>query len=376
VTHQTQAELLERSDALHTRVQQYIQRCRYDAKEFESLALEIACFQAQANPGYARLAQASGSRLNRVGELPAVPVQAFRYARVATYPPEFDLVRFVTSGTTGAQRGTHAMRRTDTYRAAAITWGRQALLPQGRRRAVVVALMPAQAPSSSLGYMAQMFMDEFGPTDEPANGFFAPSPGWLLTDQGVDVASLEAQLQRARRLNLPLLVLATALALSHLLDALGNTPLSVWPDTVIMPTGGFKGKARQLSAADLQARVAHAFGVDENRVVSEYGMTELSSQLYEGRRPGAQLQSEPGCYLAPPWLHVCPVDPLTLEPVADGSSGVARFVDLANVDSAVCVVTEDVIARRGPGLELLGRLRAAPARGCSLSAEEFFSRSG
>jgi hypothetical protein len=68
---------------------------------------------------------------------------------------------------------------------------------------------------------------------------------------------------------------------------------------------------------------------------------------------------------------VTAVDPATLAPVPDGEVGLARFVDLANVDSAVAVVTRDQIRRCGAGIELLGRQPGAEPRGCSLAIEAF-----
>ena len=91
-------------------------------------------------------------------------------------------------------------------------------------------------------------------------------------------------------------------------------------------------------------------------------MTELTSQLYEA--PG-----NPGIYLEPAWLRVIPVDPATLAPVSAGEIGIARIVDLGNVDSAVVVVAEDLVRRSGPGIELAGRRSGAPPRGCSLALE-------
>ncbi len=159
----------------------------------------------------------------------------------------------------------------------------------------------------------------------------------------------------------PLLVLATSFALVLLLDALGDATLAAPKRTTVMQTGGFKGKTRKVPAAELRRKTARAFGIPEAQVIGEYGMTELTSQLYE---------ADPGVYLAPPWLSVTPVDAATLLPVPDGESGIARFVDLGNVDSAVAIVTQDVIRRRAGGIELLGRRRGAPLRGCSLATEE------
>jgi hypothetical protein len=165
-------------------------------------------------------------------------------------------------------------------------------------------------------------------------------------------------------------VLATGFALVLLLDALAGRRIETPPGTAVMPTGGFKGRTRDIGAEELAVGVAAALGVERSRVVGEYGMTELSSQLYEGTLPGGALHAAPGVFLPPPWLRVAPVDPITLEPVPEGEPGLARFVDLANVDSAVAIVTLDRVERAGAGIRLLGRAPGAPARGCSLAVEE------
>jgi hypothetical protein len=141
-------------------------------------------------------------------------------------------------------------------------------------------------------------------------------------------------------------------------------------------TGGFKGRTREVPADQLRARIEELLGPE--RIVGEFGMTELSSQLYEGSSSGAALESAVanaprGTYLAPPWLSVRALDPTTLEPVEPGQPGLAGFIDLANVDSAVYVVTQDLIREEGGGVRLLGRMPRAPMRGCSLAAEAIWS---
>ena len=112
--------------------------------------------------------------------------------------------------------------------------------------------------------------------------------------------------------------------------------------------------------------VARAFCVDERAIVGEYGMTELSSQFWEMTwRDGAR-----DVWVEPPWARVVPVDPETLAPVADGEIGIARIEDLANVDSAVAIVTADHVRRVPGGFELLGRRAGATPRGCSIATEE------
>ena len=130
-------------------------------------------------------------------------------------------------------------------------------------------------------------------------------------------------------------------------------------------------------ASEQPRGVAEAFGIAPSHVVSEYGMTELTSQLYEATLPGSALEAErhgrPGVYCEPPWLRVIPVDPVSLEPVATGEVGLGRIVDLGNVDSAVAIQTQDRVRRVAGGIELLGRVPGATPRGCSLAIEEFLA---
>jgi hypothetical protein len=206
----------------------------------------------------------------------------------------------------------------------------------------------------------------------------APSPAyserWLASAGGIDRGRLELAIELAHDRGQRLMILATSFALLFLLDSLGDRQLVIPESTVVMQTGGYKGKTRELEPAALRARIARGFGIPPAQVVSEYGMTELTSQLYEGVLPGSPLRGEPGVYLPPRWLQVDPVDPVTLEPVPDGEVGIARFVDLGNVDSAVSVVTQDLVRRQSGGIELLGRRPGAKPRGCSLALEALVTR--
>jgi len=125
---------------------------------------------------------------------------------------------------------------------------------------------------------------------------------------------------------------------------------------------------REVPADELRASMARAFQIDERAIVAEYGMTELTSQFYEATLvdPGARH----GEYVEPPWAKVVPVHPETLAPVADGEIGIARIVDLMNVDSAVVVLAADRVRRTVRGFELLGRAPGAPPRGCSIAIDE------
>jgi hypothetical protein len=301
-----------------------------------------------------------------VEQIPAVPTEAFRVTRVAVHPAERDEVRFLTSGTTGPP-GVHSLRTTRTYRELALRSGQTALTSAWRGRAVVVALAPAPGDpvTSSLGFMLRTFMEVFDGRAlrvDPDGARFdgSSSARWLAGPGGIDVDGLVRAAGVARRRHEPLLILATSFALVVLLDALGDTRIATPRRTVLMQTGGYKGRTRTVEPAALRAAIARALRLPPAQVVGEYGMTELTSQLYEG---------EPGVYLPPPWLRVAPVDPVTLEPVPDGEVGIARIVDLGNVDSAVAIVTQDLVRARAGGIELFGRRPGAEPRGCSLAME-------
>jgi len=365
-----------RSDQLHQAVRRFAAGER--AHSFSELALQITAFQREHSPGFARLCASRTRPIESVDDIPGVPCDAFRLARVTLHPEAEDRLRFYTSGTTSGARGMHAMRVTETYHELALHFGRAALLSNERAHHVV-ALAPLldEPPTSSLGHMMAMFMVDF----ERRGPFDVRTPErWLINDQGVDREGLERAGARARERGETLLVLATSFALVGLLDALEGRELLLPASSVVMQTGGFKGKTREIEPAELRASVARTFGIAPAQIVSEYGMTELTSQLYEATVPGSALQAElpgePGVYREPPWLRVVPVDPATLEPVASGEVGIARIVDLGNIDSAVAIQTQDRVRRVDGGLVLLGRAAGAPPRGCSLAIEEFMTAPG
>ncbi len=361
---------LETSALLHAKVRAFARGEGPD--DFERLALELARFQADASPGFARLVDSHGSKLAQLDDVPGVPTEAFRRSRVAVHPPELDVARFTTSGTTAEDRGVHAFRTLETVEAVSLAFGARALEAFGSGPRVVVSLAPApeETVTSSLGFMLGLFQRDWdGRSLADGNFERELAARWLFGPDGLDLEGLEHAAGVALRRGEPLLVLSTAFALVALLDALAGRTLKAPRETAVMVTGGFKGRSREVDKGTLRNEVARAFGVPETHVVAEYGMTELSSQLYEGTLPGAELRGERDVLLEPRWLRVEPVDPATLAKVPPGEVGIARIIDLANVDSAVVVQTEDLVRRRGAGIELLGRRPGATARGCSLAVE-------
>ncbi|MCB1035813.1 MAG: hypothetical protein KDD47_18470, partial [Acidobacteria bacterium] len=107
-------------------------------------------------------------------------------------------------------------------------------------------------------------------------------------------------------------------------------------------------------------------GIPQGRIVREYGMTELSSQFYSRALEGG----DPDLFVVPPWTRVHILDPASLEELPEGEVGLVAVLDLANLGSALHVLTEDLGCREEDGFRLRGRASGAELRGCSLTAEE------
>jgi hypothetical protein len=110
------------------------------------------------------------------------------------------------------------------------------------------------------------------------------------------------------------------------------------------------------------------------RIVNEYGMTELLSQLWEPVL--TEGGSASGWHVPPPWLRVRALDPATLRPLPDGDDGVLAFFDLANLGSVSHVLTEDIGCVREGRVRLRGRAPGAEPRGCSRAMDELMSAAG
>jgi hypothetical protein len=338
---------------------------------FDSLACDLARYQAAHSEGFARLCRARGvdpAALRSADAIPPVPTDAFKLTRVSTFLPEETTTTFRTSGTTVGARGEHFFRDVSTYEAAALAFGRHWLARDLVERVPVIVLgpSPAEAPDSSLVHMCESFVEQLGVPASAADTYLIDGDGVL------DLARFDERVAIALAKNQPMLVLGTSFAFVHFIDGLGKDTFHLPSRSRVMQTGGYKGRSREVPADVLRSDLARAFGLDRRAIVGEYGMTELSSQFYERTLfdPAAPL----GLYAEPPWARVVPVDPETLVPVPEGAVGIAKILDLMNVDSAVAVLTQDQVRRTAEGFELLGRAPGAVPRGCSIAIEELLGR--
>jgi hypothetical protein len=292
----------------------------------------------------------------RRGPDAALPTDVFRFARIAAHEPRADVRVFLTSGTTSGARGAHPMRDLSLYELAAKTAARYALFPDLERlRLIVLAPHPDEAPESSLSYMLGLF-----------EGTFASHTDWIWRGGKLEIDRLRAALENAERSREPVALLGTSFAFVHAEDALDRR-YTLAEGSRIMQTGGYKGRSREVEPAALRAALASRYAVPEARIVAEYGMTELSSQLYEStlsHRGSQRLLWFPG------WMRATAMHPETLEPLPHGELGVLRLDDAATLDGVSAIQTSDLARTHADGVELVGRAPGAVARGCSLAVEE------
>jgi Acyl-protein synthetase, LuxE len=352
---------------VRTRIAAFIERVadgrRADA-ERDTLLDELSRHQAETVESYRRFVAQESRRPQ--GRLPALPTDVFRYTRVAAHAAEHDVRVFRTSGTTQAERGTHAFANLHLYDLAARHAAQYALFPDVERMPLVV-LAPTEheARESSLSYMLARFAEWFGAGDTR----FVVGNGALRVDE------LRACLQTAQRTRQPIALLGTSFAFVHAEDALGDERFVLPAGSRIMQTGGFKGRSRSVEPAEMLGLLSARYGLAPEWIVQEYGMTELSSQLYEStlRQVACGERTRERHLWVPSWMRAAPVDANTLLPVAPGEVGVLRIDDLANVDSVCAIQTSDLARSVGDGVVVLGRAPGAVARGCSLTLDQWLA---
>lgn len=344
------------------------------AERFEGLALELFDFQYRHVEPYRRLCDARGATPGRVAgadAIPAVPTSLFRRQMFFTGAPGQEATVFSTSGTTGSVRGRSFFSGTGLalMRESMVRNARRMLFPEGRRLLMLVlAPPPAAAPHMIMAWGMTRLIEDFG----------TPDSAFLIGPDGPDVPGLLRHLEAACAAGTPVALLGASFAFVNLLEAFRGRGVAFrLPEgSRVMDAGGYKGRSRELSRRELTDLLADRLGVPASRAVNLLGMTELASQIYDDTL-AATCAGRPatGLKTPPPWVRSAVVDPLTGAPQPAGRPGVLRHLDLANLDTPLAVLTDDV-AQEGPGggFELRGRLSADASRGCSLTLDELTGR--
>lgn len=337
--------------------------------EFNALALEVFAFQFEGCAAYGRFCLGRGRTPDSVdhwSRIPAVPATAFKHLELYSGPdrPEAE---FRTSGTTSDRglRGHHPVASLALYRASCLPWFGRHLVPEDDPLPILALVpSPVDAPESSLSRMMGFVMDRWGAS---GSRFFGQQGG------AVDLPAFQEALARVSATGQPVLVMGTAFAWVHWLDWMAESagPVVLPPGSRLMETGGFKGRSRTVEREELYAALSAGLSIDPRRMVNEYGMTELLSQLYE---PVLRSPDEFRRHVPPPWLRVRALDPDTLAPQPHGTPGILHFLDLANAGSVSSILTEDVgVVDEDGGVRLHGRASGSEPRGCSLAMEELLS---
>ena len=364
-------------DALEARIHAFLDVCagaldaRHDATR-DALMQDVARFQVAHVLPFQKLARARQASFDRGPDgWPALPTDVYRYAHVSVFEERAWTHIFRTSGTTSGARGEHPFVSLALYDHAAFLAADHALLVHAKPPMdfVLLAFSPETHGDSSLSHMLQAFAER-ARTQEGAR------VTWALGAHDVEVEALDRALSQAQRDGRAVALLGTSFAFVFAEDALEARGLryTLPSGSRLMFTGGFKGKSREVSPELLRAQLASRYGVLGTHIVSEYGMTELSSQLY-GRSLITGIDESPERLWAPPWMRITAVDPVTLAPLPEGEVGILRIDDLANLDSCISIQTADfgrVFA--DATVELLGRDKASTPRGCSLAIEEALTR--
>ena len=359
--------MIEELHQLSARVRDFIsdRHAHGDERRFQELALEVFAFQSQFNQPYAAFCRARGITpevVHHYREIPALLASTFKEFELTTLPESERIRVFHSSGTTGHQPSRHFHSRSSlaVYEEALLAGFRKALLPD-LNEAQFLMLTPAghEAPHSSLVYMFETIARQFSGGAVSFAARVSPEAGWVLKLEAVDGFAARAKLE-----DCPVVICGTAFSFVHLCDHLAerNGVLCFPAGSRVMETGGYKGRSRTVPKAELHEMIQARLGIPDSYIVSEYGMSELSSQAYDRRAGGGGERH----FRFPPWACAEVISPETGKAVSPGDTGLVRIYDLANVASVLAIQTEDLAVRHEDGFELVGRATQAEARGCSL----------
>ena len=310
-------------------------------KQFEKIALKVFRFQYEHNKVYRNFCDLLNTDVQKVKSLqqiPFLPIQFFKSHDVLSNENQVQTT-FTSSGTTGMITSKHLVTDVTLYE-------------ESYRKAfsqfygniedyVILALLPSylEREGSSLIYMVE---DLIQLTNNEHSGFYLHNHDELiekliqLDDSGQNV-----------------ILIGVTYALLDLIEK-RNFDLK---NTIIMETGGMKGKRKEMIREELHHDLCEGFGVSS--IHSEYGMTELLSQAYSLGN---------GIFECPNWMQILVRDTEdALTYVDTEKTGGINVIDLANINSCAFIATQD-LGKKYPNntFEVLGRFDNSDIRGCNL----------
>jgi hypothetical protein len=312
-----------------------------DEEGFAELALSVFEYQATENAIYAAFLERLGtdiSAVRTITAIPFLPIEFFKSHKVITGESSESIV-FTSSGTTGLVQSRHYVVDVELYRQSYTTAFRRFYGHPAEY--CILALLPSylEREGSSLIYMAE---DLIGQSTHPSSGFYLN-----------EFSKLANVLRENEAMGQKTILLGVTYAL---LDLLEVATFSL-KNTIIMETGGMKGKRKEMIREELHEILCKGFGV--SAIHSEYGMTELLSQAYSRGQ---------GIFETPPWMKILIRD--TNDPfhfLPPQRSGGINVIDLANLNSCSFIATQDLGKTDPDGkFEVLGRFDNSDIRGCNL----------
>ncbi|MCP3027666.1 CoF synthetase [Halobacillus sp. A5] len=337
-------------------------------KDFQELALTLFSYQFEHNLPYKKYCQKRRKTpltVKHWQEIPAMPIQAFKELPLACESTRTPEAVFLTSGTTNAEkRGQNIHPALAVWDGSMMTAFKQFVLPEQQTAAIYV-LSPAEDLNqhSSLSRYLTNAVKHFGTED---SRFF-------FKEKGLDMEALTTALKVKESRREPVLLMGASSAYVHFIDYCTERDLTfhLAEGSRIFDTGGFKRQSRELSREELYESFSRVFDVGPNSFINMYGMTELSSQIYEVTAQSPRFEK-----VNPDWVKTLVLDPETLRPVKAGEVGVLAHYDLANWNSCMAVLTEDMGFETENGFVLLGRVEGSEARGCSIAVDELMRANG
>jgi phenylacetate-coenzyme A ligase PaaK-like adenylate-forming protein len=309
--------------------------------EFNTLALRVFKFQYEATAVYhkfCKLLDKHPSNVNSLRDIPFIPIEFFKSHDILS-SKEPIVKTFTSSGTTGSQTSKHFITDLTIYEDS-FNIAFQEFYGNPEDYAIL-ALLPSylERDGSSLIYMANNLIAD---SKHPKSGFYLHN----LEDLAQTLKALDASGQKT-------LLIGVSFALLDLVDAYSFQ----LENTIVMETGGMKGRRKEMIREELHEILSKGFGV--NHIHSEYGMTELLSQAYSNGQ---------GVFNCPKHMKILirdPEDALTY--LNKGKTGGINVIDLANLNSCSFIATQDLGKQISEtDFEILGRFDHSDVRGCNL----------
>ena len=309
--------------------------------EFKKQCLDVYNFQYENNmvyKSYCNMICEDPTDVNEINKIPFLPISFFKTKKILS-TDNFEKV-FYSSGTTTNSRSKHFISSLKLYQKSFINNFK--LNYSDITQYTILALLPNYYDNkdSSLIYMIEKLIKL---SKSKESGFFL--------DDYINLSKKLIELDTKKERKTILIGVPYAL-----LDMINFNQFQL-NNTIIMETGGMKGRRKEMVRTELHEKLKRGFGV--SKIHSEYGMTELLSQAYS---------KGDGIFKTPSWMKVIIRDINDAQNLDfNKKSGAINIIDLANYNSCSFIATDDMGKYINDNeFELIGRVDNSDIRGCNL----------